>query len=452
MTKPLVRRNSSRRWKVSTTLLLSYMVVAMSAFYLGLLVGHTSTNTQALNGSRRTTSETEPSQTDSQNNNQNTLFPSTLNDLFVGGATVSRESFIKNFDLGVPWDEVQRGFKDVLMLYGPNGAPTTNDSLGNNNSSTTTTTSTTHYNNALDATAQCDAMKVVLTGVKKTPCLALVGQWESYHVHKFLRIKEDHDKNKRTPIHSHKYPLRVVSRDHDEKGRLPGYPTTKQTKGYWGILVDYLQKLPHTLDRLTPLAKKVAGDGNTIVVLVCNFGQSELLVNFVCSSRARGLDLSRVLVFATDHEVQQLASGLGIAVFDVQDAFGDDMPTGAAKTYGDRTFRGMMMAKAYCVHLVNALGYDLLFQDVDVVWYKDPVEYFESEDSGNFDFYFQDDGAHSKRYAPYSPNSGLYFVRNNERTKYFFQMFIRMGDLIMGTFHVVFFFWCDSYFIVRQLT
>jgi hypothetical protein len=48
---------------------------------------------------------------------------------------------------------------------------------------------------------------------------------------------------------------------------------------------------------------------------------------------------------------------------------------------------------------------------------------------------FVEDGAHSSRYAPYSPNSGFYYVRQNERTKYFFEVFIRMGELIVGKSH-----------------
>lgn len=89
------------------------------------------------------------------------------------------------------------------------------------------------------------------------------------------------------------------------------------------------------------------------------------------------------------------------------------------------------MSKVYCVHMISSLGYDLLFQDVDVVWYRNPTTYFQNTTlSGDFDIYFQDDGAHSPRYRPYSPNSGFYYVRHNERTEYFFSVFARMGDLI----------------------
>ena len=65
---------------------------------------------------------------------------------------------------------------------------------------------------------------------------------------------------------------------------------------------------------LKPLASMVA-KRDTIVVHVCNLGQSELLMNFICNSRARGFDISSVLVFATDVETQKIAEALGVASF-----------------------------------------------------------------------------------------------------------------------------------------
>ena len=92
-----------------------------------------------------------------------------------------------------------------------------------------------------------------------------------------------------------------------------------------------------------------------------------------------------------------------------------------------------MFAKVVCVQLINHLGYDLLFQDVDVVWYKNPLEYFHDTTNPyhDFDMYFQDDGAHSARYAPYSANSGFYYVRSNEKTRYLFTSLLYHGDMIV---------------------
>lgn len=68
------------------------------------------------------------------------------------------------------------------------------------------------------------------------------------------------------------------------------------------------------------------------------------------------------------------------------------IPDQEAARYGDSTFGHIMMAKVICVQLVNELGFDLLFQDVDVIWYKNPIDYFKSQHAKKFDVYFQDDG------------------------------------------------------------
>jgi hypothetical protein len=109
-----------------------------------------------------------------------------------------------------------------------------------------------------------------------------------------------------------------------------------------------------------------------------------------------------------------------------------EMPAEAAKSYGDKKFTAMMMAKVICVQMVSALKYNLLFQDVDIVWYKNPLEYFK-DTKDDFDVYFQDDGGHTIRYAPYSANSGFYFVRYNARTQYFLTSLLQAGDLILKT-------------------
>jgi Nucleotide-diphospho-sugar transferase len=94
----------------------------------------------------------------------------------------------------------------------------------------------------------------------------------------------------------------------------------------------------------------------------------------------------------------------------------------------------MMMAKVICVQLVSMLKYDFLFQDVDIVWFKHPIEYFSNmiEDT-EYDIFFQDDGGHSVRYAPYAANSGFYFVRSNTRTQNFLKSILMNGDVVFSS-------------------
>jgi NADH:ubiquinone oxidoreductase subunit len=352
-----------------------------------------------------------------------TSLTASMNKMFVGAARVSRDSFITNFDLGVPWD-MHHYYEDILLLYSDIDAfPTTTRTM----TKTTTTQSdgkqefpNVYYKSATDATQQCDTLKVILIDKEIGQCLALVPQWESYIVYKYLRYKDEKYKfMRKLPTISKTYPLRHVSRFHSEKkggsDRDARIPTMSQLKRYLPMLSDYINNLDNVLDTLRPLLeemmiryKKINGldltdnhigrkrrrrvkDHYAVVVMVCNYGQSELFLNFICTAKSRGLDISRILLFATDMEMYDLARTIpDISVFQVGDAFGV-IPKTAARVYGDKVFTGMMFSKIYCVHLVNLLGYDVLFQDVDIVWYKNPVEYFEnSARSGNYDFYFQD--------------------------------------------------------------
>ena len=117
------------------------------------------------------------------------------------------------------------------------------------------------------------------------------------------------------------------------------------------------------------------------------------------------------------------------------------------------------------MQLVSLLGYDLLFSDVDVIWYKNPLEYFKGPHSPvkDFDVIFQDDGSRTLRYgacvfvclfvcnvftvsdglicphnfaAPYSANSGFYFVRHNDRTRHFLSsLLMRMDEILASSSH-----------------
>jgi hypothetical protein len=112
----------------------------------------------------------------------------------------------------------------------------------------------------------------------------------------------------------------------------------------------------------------------------------------------------------------------------------DNIPLDAARRYGDRKFVAMMMAKVICVQLVSMLEYDFLFQDVDIVWFKNPIDYFiQLRDETEYDVIFQDDGGHSVRYAPYSANTGFYYVRYNERTRHFLTSLLMSSDLILSS-------------------
>lgn len=69
---------------------------------------------------------------------------------------------------------------------------------------------------------------------------------------------------------------------------------------------------------------------------------------------------------------------------------------------------------------------------MDVIWYKNPFEYFNSPKANNFDIYFQDDGNRQERFAPYAANSGFYFARSNDRSKLLFRTMLNHGELVFA--------------------
>jgi len=318
-----------------------------------------------------------------------------------------------------------------------------------------------YYDNVEAATANCRILKIVQTDAKpKKPanaqeeahkeCIAIVGQWSSYHVQKWQRLNRKH-------------PLRPVPTHYrsDVPSRNDTVHSLDALHWYWSVF-------PSAQAQLAPLAYRVArGNGSNsdfnqsttasqagpIIVMVANAGQVHFWINFVCAAKARHLDLSRVLLFATDATtyawVQQHTPD--IAVFYHEQLFAT-IPQQAAVDYHDINYGRIMMAKVYCVHLINSLGYDVLFQDLDVVWYQHPLQFFEQKFQNAlnrssisntsrttttaedllFDMYFQRDGAHHpERFAPLAANTGFYYVRYNAKTEYFWSTMVRRGDLVL---------------------
>ena len=92
--------------------------------------------------------------------------------------------------------------------------------------------------------------------------------------------------------------------------------------------------------------------------------------------------------------------------------------------------------KITSVYSVVATGRHALFQDADVVWLRDPIEYFFTQADDQVDCFFMDDGARSARYTPLYTNSGFYFIRNNMRTQFFMhRMLMAYGTVLAVRSH-----------------
>lgn len=389
-------------------------------------------------------------------------FPATLKTLLVGMGRVNRDDFAKMFDVGVPLMATSAGNEEVLILYGDDASlPRATTSIESN------TTDDIPLFTPQDATEHCLTMKMILLEPgQENQCLAIMGQWQAHMIHRWRRrIKMEKVPYPEQDRASLDKPLQLVSRAYQ---RMLDGPIERGVKDAFRSFANYATHMTEVLDMLRPIAARVVHGkpyNNTIVVTLCNHGQSELFLNFVCAARARGLDTSQVLLFATDSETKELADAVGVTAFyadkvrnnlltrrafhertvriyhGLQDLircllmlfvlqiFGD-VPKLAARQFGDRTFKQLVMTKVYCLHLIHQLGYNILYQDADVLWYKQPLEYFDMPNIGKFDMYFQDDGARDVQDEQYHANGGFFYIRNNKRTAYFLSNLVRYGEYI----------------------
>jgi len=292
---------------------------------------------------------------------QSVRIPDTVRHLFAGMGLVNRDDFAEKFDIGVPVDATSDGNQDVMLLYtsewslpdvtqarlqrrrdeaGDGGGDAAEDFLAT-------------YESPELATENCRVVKILLTEPHDKPhCIAIMGQWESYHLYKYERFPSDEAVaafKKLFPLQrpnldpTKNDPLRPVPRGWlDMRNHEKAMPGVALSNNFARThLVNYFTAFKETKERLKPIAQRVAGgNSGAIIVMVVNFGQSGLFTNFVCHARSSGdIDLSKVLLFATDKKTVELAEALQVNVFDVGDAFGS-MPEEAASRYGDNKFTG----------------------------------------------------------------------------------------------------------------
>ena len=235
------------------------------------------------------------------------MFPKTVHGYVVGMAAVNKTEFTNQFQLGVPLDLPSSKTSDIILLYnGYNAMPKKHRR---------TLQRTIQHLSTKEAVENCDFLNLIYThhDGQRDQCIAIIPQYESYHIMKWMRLPPG-KKTKGGVAKEHE--LRPVGRGMQSNGVDSFKPPihSKHTIHHWNMLKTYLDSVDHVLMDLKPIVDKIKIK-NTVIVMVCNHGQSELLLNFACSTLARGLDISNILVFATDEETKQLAESVGLATY-----------------------------------------------------------------------------------------------------------------------------------------
>jgi hypothetical protein len=185
----------------------------------------------------------------------------------------------------------------------------------------------------------------------------------------------------------------------------------------------------------TLLAKGMEpGKGQDVTVMVVNEGELDLLLNFVCSCQQNNVSTSNLLVFTPNAAVVERIKNWGDGLLTVihHSSFAQ-VSNKASQEYLDRVFVDMMWYKAFSVWMLLSLKFNVLFQDVDLVWFREPFSYFHSEGAKGHDAFFSDDGQRGLRYSPFYANSGFYYLLSNPRTEFFAWTILAAFDMLHVT-------------------
>jgi len=230
--------------------------------------------------------------------------------------------------------------------------------------------------------------------------------------------------------HSHRYGYTALLTDQYLNDYSRDYSQLEENI----LLAPLLRDLNSILEMFVKkLGSPILPDGSrrTIVTMVANDGVMDLLLNYLCSiEQDATIDIKNIVVFVGSENMVEVVENMGAnAIYST--SLGS-MPSHAALGYLDKTFSRMMWFKVTSVYITLTAGFDLLFQDVDVVWFKNPIPFLKSLD---MDIAFMDDGARTPRYTPFFVNSGFYYMKYNERTKYFMERMMKCGPSEIGYTH-----------------
>jgi hypothetical protein len=166
--------------------------------------------------------------------------------------------------------------------------------------------------------------------------------------------------------HSHRYGFTALLTDQ----YLNDYARSNCFQEELVLAHPFIQELPRLKQQFqSKMGSPFESDGvtrKTAIIMVANEGVVDLLLNFLCSAEQAKIDLNTIMVFVGSQSDADLVEAMGVHAM-YGEALGS-MPVHAAKGYLDNTFARMMWYKTTSVYLAVTCGFDVLFQDVDLVW------------------------------------------------------------------------------------
>jgi hypothetical protein len=141
-------------------------------------------------------------------------------------------------------------------------------------------------------------------------------------------------------------------------------------------MTQFLGELPNLETHLQSLlSERGLAPGDDVVVMVVNTGEIDLLANFVCSCAVHNISVHNVVVFAGSADIVPVIESFGLVGVFHEQSFAK-VSKNANYEYLDPIFIDMMWYKSFSVWLLLKMRFNVLFQDVDVIWFRSPFQFF----------------------------------------------------------------------------
>eukprot|EP01033_Poteriospumella_lacustris_P013982 gene13982-9986_t len=306
---------------------------------------------------------------------------------------------------------------------------------------------------------ECQTIDLHMSDRHPDTCLAVVFSPTLTKTNNLARIDQDIDIyglsiSNPDPSQVDKYSTKFTLNKHNE-GKLwpqgffrkvPKERGRERTKDKLGTFLKNFDEI--NADFEAKVASHGIKAGDDLVAMVVNEGELDLFLNFACSCQLHNISLNNVLAFAGSSGIVPFIEATGaMALYHPGYAA---VSRRASTDYLDRVFVDMMWFKAFSIYLVLRHKINVLFQDVDLVWFREPMGYFheyirahqaDMEMSGVPTIaFFSDDGQRSRRYTPFFANSGFYYLLADPRSEYFaWSIMIAMDAIqVLGSHQNVF--------------
>ena len=171
------------------------------------------------------------------------------------------------------------------------------------------------------------------------------------------------------------------------------------------------------------LSPSINRKNDTVILMTVNYGFSWLFSNWVCSlehnlneNEIQNIK-SKTIVVVTDEKSEKLVNSMGFMThFPVWlgPNILSNIEEDASDFFGERSHTEINMLTIMLMNDLMQLNYNVLVQDVDIVWNKNPINYLLHNVVADISMSF--DGRGDKR-GP--GNSGFIFLKNNCVTKVF---------------------------------